>query len=168
MEKLCGVLEQVGELTGGDIVQPVDAQGRPAVVGAYRTASVLDAVKIGGKVLKRPICEDVLAEQLVPGRQACLYVWRNGRRPMVLGVRYGADRFLITKTFLRGSLLQMTIIYALFYGLGGAILSGIVGSLVLPASMVSAFTLLAGAAGVLMWWWRAWQLRQAYVAARAD
>ena len=168
MEKICGVLEQVGQLTGGDIVQPTDAYGHQSVVGSYRSASVLDVVKIGETVLKKPMCEDVLAEQLVPGRQACLYVSRIGRRPLLVGVRYGTEKFMITRTYLRGSLLQMTIVFALMYGLGGAMLGGIVGSLILPASAVPVFAVLAAAVLGLRWWVRAWQLWRDYGEAKAD
>jgi hypothetical protein len=168
MEKICGVLERVGNLTGGEIVRPTDAHGHQSVIGSYRSASVLDTVKIGDTVLKKPMCEDVLAEQLVPGRQACLYVSRIGRRPLLVGVRYDAEKFLITRTYLRGSLLQMTIVFALLYGLGGAIAGGIVGSLILPASAVPALALLAGAAMGLRWWYHAWQLWRAYAEAKAD
>lgn len=168
MEKICGVLERVGDLTGGDIVRPTDADGHQSVIGSYRSASVLDSVKIGDVVLNQPMCEDVLAGRLVPGRQACLYVSRVGRRPVLVGVRYGAEKFLITRTYLRGSLWQMTIVFAGMYGLGGAVAGGIVGSLILPASAVPAFALLAGAVLGLRWWYRAWQLRRAYVEAAAD
>ena len=57
---------------------PTDSDGTQYVVGSYRAASVLDVVQIGGTVLKKPMCEDGLAQKLMPGRQACLYVWRNG------------------------------------------------------------------------------------------
>jgi hypothetical protein len=168
MEKLCGLLERVGDLTGGNIVRPTDEDGNQYVIGSYRAASVLDVIQIGGTVLKKPMCEGVLAQQLVPGRQACLYVTRVGRKPVLVGVKYGAEKFMITKTYLRGSMLQMATIFAFMYGLGGVMAGGIVAGMILPGSWVPPFAMLCGAALGLMWWYRAYQFWQAYGEAKAD
>ena len=168
MEKHCGLLERVGDLTGGQIMRPTDSEGNQYVIGSYRAASVLDVVEIGGVVLKKPMCEDSLAQKLVPGRQACLYVWRNGKRPVLVGVSYGPEKYLITKSYLRGSILQMVTIFAFMYGLGGMFAGGLVGAMILPESLVGVVALLGGAGLGLMWWYRAWQFWQAYGQAKAD
>ena len=53
MEKHCGLLERVGDLTGGQIMRPTDSDGNQYVIGSYRAASVLDVVQIGGTAAKR-------------------------------------------------------------------------------------------------------------------
>ena len=167
MEKHCGLLERVGDLTGGELMMPTDRDGNQYVVGSYRAASVLDVVQIGGVVLKKPMCEGALAEKLVPGRQACLYVWRNGKKPVLVGVSYGAEKYLISKSYLRGSILQMVTIFAFMYGLGGMFLGGMVGAMLgLPESLMGSLAMLGGAGLGLMWWYRAWQFWQDYNQAR--
>jgi hypothetical protein len=169
MDKHCGLLRRVGSLSGGDLMQPTDTYGNTRVIGSYRTATEIDSIEIGDTVLKKPNCEEALFENLQPGRQACLYVYRNGRRPILVGVKYdNGEKFLVTGTYLRGSILQMVILLSFMYGIGGVIAGGIVGSVIGLDSYTPAFGVLCGAAAGLMWWWRAWQFFQAYQLAKAD
>ncbi len=167
MEKHCGLLERVGDLTGGELMMPTDKDGNQYVIGSYRAASVLDVVQIGGVVLKKPMCEGDLAQKLVPGRQACIYVWRNGKKPVLVGVSYGAEKYLISKSYLRGSILQMVTIFAFMYGLGGMFAGGLIGGMLLPEAMVVVLALLGGAGFGLMWWYRAYQFWKDYNEAKA-
>lgn len=170
MEKHCGVLGHVGALSGGELVMPTDQHGNTRLIGSYRSVSEVDAIAIGATQLKRPMCEDVLWENLTPGREGCLYVWRNGRRPLVVGVKYtDGEKFLVSNSYFRGSLLQMTIVMAFMYGLGGMLAGGfLAGVLGLEGSGAPMLVLLGGAMAGGMWWWRAWSFLQAYRAAKAD
>ena len=85
MEKHCGMLERVGNLTGGELYVPVDRDGYTQP-GAFRVATQVDSIKIGSTILKKPRVEDDLFPHLQPGREACLYVVRMGRAPVVFGV----------------------------------------------------------------------------------
>jgi hypothetical protein len=168
MEKHCGMLERVGDLTGGELMAPVDRHGNAQWVGSYRVATQVDMIKIGSTVLKKPRVEDDLFPHLIPGREACLYVIRMGRSPVLIGVKYpDGSKHLITKTYLRGSILQLGIIFAFMYGLGGMFAGGIIGS-VLGATIAPVVAVLGGLGGVGWCYYTAFQFWKGYSDAKAD
>ena len=167
MEKICGLLERVGDLTGGELYVPTDSDGNVRA-GAFRVATQVDAIKIGSTVLKKPRVEDDLFQHLIPGREACLYVVRMGRSPVVMGVKYpDGSKHLITKSYLRGSILQFGTIFAFMYGLGGLFAGGLVGSF-LGATLGGVFAILGGLGGAGWCYYTAFQFWKGYSEARAD
>jgi len=169
IEKHCGRLERVGSLSGGELVQPVDRHGNTKLIGTYRSVSELDVLQVGGTVLDKPVCEGPLFENLMPGRSGCVYVWRNGRKPVLVGVKYDdGEKFLITRSYLNGSILQLVVVFSLMYGLGGMFAGGMLGSVLGLGSVTPVVAMLGGAAAVGWTWRKAWSFRQAYQEARAD
>lgn len=161
MEKHCGRLERVGDLTGG---QMVGGGG-----SAARVATQVDSIQIGATVLKKPRCEDALFQVLEPGRDACLYVMRHGRTTVIMGVKYAdGTKYLISKTYLRGSLLQLATIIAFMYWLGGLAAGGIIGSMIGFGDYTPVLAMLAGTGAGGWAWYQAYQFWQDYSAARAD
>ena len=142
------MLETRRQSDGGELYVPVDRDGN-AQVGAFRVATQVDSIKIGSTILKKPRVEDDLFPHLIPGREACLYVVRMGRSPVVFGVKYpDGSKHLITKTYLRGSMLQFATILAFMYGLGGMFVGGFVGG-VLGVTMGGILAALGGLGGGL-------------------
>jgi hypothetical protein len=168
MEKHCGMLERVGNLTGGELYVPVDRDGN-VQVGAFRAATQVDSIKIGSTILKKPRVEDDLFTYLMPGREACLYVVRMGRSPVVFGVKYpDGSKHLITKSYLRGSMLQFATIFAFMYGLGGMFVGGFLGTMVGGETGGGVLAMLGGLGGVGYCWYTAYLFWQGYGAAKAD
>jgi hypothetical protein len=169
MEKICGTLERVGDLTGGELYVPVDRDGyqRP---GAFRVATQVDMIKIGSAVLKKPRVEDDLFQHLMPGREACLYVMRMGRSPVVIGVKYpDGSKHLITSSYLRGSILQLGTIFAFMYGLGGMFVGGFLGAMLGGGETTGGiFAMLGGLGGAAWCWYTAFQMWKTYSEAKAD
>ncbi len=166
MEKHCGMLERIGDMTGGELVTPVDDQGNKKWVGSFRVATEIDAIQIGKTLLKKPRCEDDLFQNLWPGREACLYVCRIGWTPVLIGVKYAdGAKHLITKKYLRGSVLQLLTVFSMMYGLGGLIGGGIIGSFI---GIDEYGVALGGLAAVGWCWWSAYQFWMAYQQAKAD
>jgi hypothetical protein len=167
MEKLCGKLERVGDLTGGELYVPVDRDGN-VQVGSFRAATQADVITIGTNTLKKPRVEDTLFQHLIPGREGCLYVLYFGRSPVVLGVKYlDGSKHLITKSYLRGSILQLATIFAFMYGLGGFIGGAIVGGFFGQTMAPVVATL--GGLGAAGWCWNtAFQFWKSYSDAVAD
>lgn len=167
MEKLCGMLERVGDLTGGELYVPVDRDGN-AQVGSFRVATQADVITIGTHTLKKPRVEENLFQYLTPGREACLYVLYFGRAPVVLGVKYSdGSKHLITKSYLRGSILQLATIFAFMYGLGGLIGGAIVGGF-LGETIAPIIATLAGLGAAGWCWYTAFQFWKSYSDASAD
>jgi hypothetical protein len=167
MEKHCGMLERVGNLTGGELYVPVDRDGN-VQVGSFRAATQVDMIKIGGTILKKPRVEDDLFPHLIPGREACLYVIRMGRSPVVFGVKYpDGSKHLITKTYLRGSILQLGTIFAFMYGLGGLFVGGLVGGF-LSQTIAPVTATLGGLGGAGYCFYTAFQFWKGYSDAKAD
>ena len=78
---------------------------------------------------------------------------RMGRSPVVFGVKYpDGSKHLITKTYLRGSMLQFATIFAFMYGLGGMFVGGFVGG-ILGATMAPVVAMLGGLGGVGWCWY---------------
>jgi len=169
MEKHCGMLERVGDLTGGELYVPVDRDGN-AQVGAFRVATQVDSIKIGSTILKKPRVEDDLFQHLIPGREACLYVLRMGRSPVLLGVKYpDGHKHLISKTYLRGSMLQFATIFAFMYGLGGLFVGGFLGAMLGGGETTGGlFAMLGGLGGAGWCWYTAFQFWKGYGEAKAD
>jgi hypothetical protein len=168
MEKHCGMLERVGNLTGGELYVPVDRDGyeRP---GAFRVATQVDSIKIGGTILKKPRVEDDLFPHLIPGREACLYVVRMGRSPVLVGVKYpDGSKHLVTSTYLRGSMLQLGTIFAFMYGLGGMFVGGFLGGMIGGETGGGVLAMLGGLGGVGWCWYTAFQFWKAHSDAKAD
>ena len=166
MEKHCGLLERVGNMTGGEFVTPVDDRGNEKWIGSFRVATGIDAIQIGKTLLKKPRCEEDLAQNLSPGREACLYICRIGLTPVLLGVKYAdGAKHLITKSYLRGSILQLLTVFSLMYGIGGLIAGGIIGSLI----GIDEYGVGIGGLAAVGWcWWSAYQFWTAYQEAKAD
>jgi hypothetical protein len=166
MEKHCGMLERVGDLTGGQLVTPVDRDGNPQV-GSFRVATQVDMIKIGSTLLKKPRVEDDLFQHLIPGREACLFIWRLGKSPVVMGVKYSdGSKHLITTTYVRGTILQLCTIFAFMYGLGGLFAGGLVGGM-LGQTLGGILAMLGGLAGAGWNWYSAYTFWQAYSEAKA-
>ena len=55
MDKICGEIKMVGNLTGGELRTQVDEYGRQRFVGSYRSASVLDALQVGNPTLLKAL-----------------------------------------------------------------------------------------------------------------
>ncbi len=169
MEKHCGRLERVGDLTGGQIVAPVDRDGNERVLGSFRVASEIDSIQIGKMVLKKPRCEGDLFQNLLPGREACIYVWRYGRTPVILGVKYAdGTKHLISKSYLRGTILQMVTIFAFMYGLGGMFAGGLIGGITGADTLAGGLAVLGGLGGCGFQVWSAFQCWKDFGEARAD
>ena len=166
MEKYCGMLERVGDMTGGEVVTQVDSQGNEKWVGSFRVATEIESIQIGQTVLKKPRCESELFQNLWPGREACLYVCRHGWTPVLMGVKYADGRkHLISTSYLRGSILQLLTIFSLLYGLGGLIVGGIIGSFI---GIDEYGVGLGGLVAVGWCWWSAFQFWKVYQEAKAD
>mgnify|MGYP000384955253 CR=1 FL=1 len=170
MEKHCGLLENVGRLQGGGTITQVDEQGRTKFIGQVKVATEIDAIRIGATQLKKVRCEGVLYNELEPGRNACLYIYRHlWRTPVLLGVRYDgeAQKRMVSDAYYRGSFLQYTLPLALMYAIGGWILGMIVGMVIgLGQSSVPPVLGLFGGLGVA--WYSAFRFRADYQAARTD
>lgn len=167
MEKHCGMLERVGDLTGGELYVPVDRDGR-AHVGSFRVATEVDLIKIGATTLKKPRVQGELFQYLMPGREACLFIYRLGRSPVVMGVKYSdGSKHLITKAYVRGTILQLTTILAFMYGLGGLFAGGLLGGLVGGETGGGALAMLGGLGGAGWCWYSAYSFWQAYSKAKS-
>jgi hypothetical protein len=167
MEKICGMLERVGNLSGGELYVPVDRDGN-VQVGSFRAATQVDSIKIGTTTLKKPRVEDDLFAHLMPGREACLYVIRMGRSPVLLGVKYpDGSKHLITKSYLRGSILQLGTIFAFMYGLGGMFVGGLIGGAL--SQTLAPITAVLGLLGGAGWcFYTAFTFWKGYGEAKAD
>lgn len=170
MEKHLGVLKQVGSLSGGEIVSPVDQDGNKKLIGSFRVATQVDAIQIGETILKKPRVEGALFEKLQPGREACLYVHRYlMRSPAVIGVKYKDDgsKLIISQSYFRGSLIQYATVFALMCGIAGFVGVMIVGGILhLPGGEF--LPVLGLIAGVGFSWYCGWQLYKDYGEAKAD
>lgn len=169
MERHCGLLERVGDLTGGHIVAPVDSDGNQRALGSFRVASEIDSIQIGKTVLKKPRCEGDLFQNLWPGREACIYVWRYGRTPVILGVKYAdGTKHLISKSYLRGTIIQIVTIFAFMYGFGGMFAGGAVGGITGSETLAGGLALLGGLGGFGFQLWSAFQCWKDFSEASAD
>jgi len=169
MEKYCGMLERVGDLTGGQLVAPVDRDGNAQWVGSFRVATEIASIQIGNTTLKKPRCEDDLFQNLWPGREGCLYVWRQWRTPVLVGVKYSdGTKHLISTSYLRGSILQLATIFSFMYGLGGLIAGGILGGILGLETLAPYLGVLGGLAAVGWCWYSAFQFWKDYQEAKAD
>jgi hypothetical protein len=169
MEKHCGTLERVGDLSGGELYVPVDRDGN-VQVGSFRAATEVDSITIGGTTLKKPRVEGNLFPHLIPGREACLYVIRMGRSPVLIGVKYpDGHKHLITTSYLRGSILQLGTIFAFMYGLGGLFVGGFLGAMLGGGETTGPlFAMIGGLGGAGWCWYTAFQMWKAYSEAKSD
>jgi hypothetical protein len=159
MEKYCGNLERVGDLTGGGMIVPTDEEGREKLIGRVRVATELSAIQIGGKVIKKPRCEDDLFEHLHPGREACIYIFRHMHwTPVLLGIKYSdGSKHLITSSYLRGTILQYIVMWPFMTGIPGAFLGGVLFS-VFGNTAASVGGGLGLVAGIGYAWWSAFRV----------
>jgi hypothetical protein len=166
MEKYCGMLQRVGDLTGGELIGPRDDYGRPTGVGHVRVATSLSVVQIGNTTLKKPRCDDDLFPYLQPGREACLYVYRHNWTPVLLGVKYAdGNKHLVPSGYIRGTIIQFVIMFAFMYGIVGAIGGAFIGQ---PIGIGPVGVALGFAAGVGYAWWCAVKVWKDYSLAKAD
>lgn len=170
MEKHCGLLENVGRLRGGETITRVDERGRAKFVGQVKVATEIDAIRVGTVELRKVRCEGVLYNELEPGRNACLYVYRHlWRTPVLLGIRYDGEvqKRMASDAYYRGSLLQYALPLALLYAVGGWILGMVVGLVIgLGQSSIPPVLGLVGGLGVA--WHSAFRLRADFRAMRSD
>jgi hypothetical protein len=166
MEKHCGMLQRVGDLTGGQMITPVDEYGREKVVGQVRVATSLNVVQIGNTTLKKVRCEDDLFPHLQPGREACLYVFRLLWTPVLLGIKYAdGGKHLVTSSYVRGTILQLIVIWPFMWGIPGLIVGGMLGSAIGIPEALGGLGFVAGAGYA---WWNAFKFWQDVGQAKAD
>lgn len=170
MERHCGLLENVGRLKGGETITQVDEHGRARFIGKVKVATEIDSIRIGSAELRSVRCEGVLYNELEPGRNACLYIYRHlWRTPVLLGVRYDGEvqKRMISDAYYRGSLLQYALPLALLYAVGGWILGMIVG-IVIGMGQSSVPPVLGLFGGLGLAWYSAFRLRTDYQVAKSD
>jgi hypothetical protein len=170
MDKICGEIKMVGDLTGGELRTQVDEYGRQRFVGSYRSASVLDALQIGDTTLLKSRCQADVYNALEPGKRVCVYVFRTlFRVPVLLGVRddKSGEKVMISRAYYRGSLLQLVFVHAMLNSIGCWIAGMIVG-IVIGLGQSAVPPLLGFLAGLGASWWMAYQFRQDYHQAIAD
>jgi hypothetical protein len=170
MEKLCGEIKLVGNLSGGDIRTQVDQYGNAKFVGSYRTALVLDALQVGDTTLLKAGCNGEVYNALDTGRNACVYVYRSLlRKAIVLGVKYEdtGEKTLVGQSYYRGSLIQLATVHTLLNTIGCWILGMIVGIIIgLGQSAVPPMLGFLGGWGAS--WYMAYQWYSDFQAAKAD
>lgn len=170
MEKICGEIKLVGNLTGGEMHTPVDQYGRQQFVGSFRTAVELDALQIGDVSLTKVRCQGGLYNELEKGREACVYIFRTLlKKSLLLGIKYSdsGEKHVIDQSYHRGTILQFVTVLALLNSIGGLIVGGILGGIVgLGQSAVPPMLGFLCGAGVS--WWTAYQFHQDYKQAKAD
>ena len=170
MEKLCGLLGEVGRLKGGETITQVDENGRARFIGQVKVATEIDVIRIGTTELRKVRCEGVLYNELEPGRQACLYIYRHlWRTPVLLGVRYDGEpqKRMVSDAYRRGSMLQYALPLALLYAIGGWILGMVVG-IVIGMGQSSVPPVLGLFGGLGLAWYSAFRFRADYQAAKSD
>jgi hypothetical protein len=170
MEKHCGLLGEVGRLKGGETIARVDEYGRAKFIGQVKVATEIDVVRIGTAELRKVRCEGVLYNELEPGRQACLYIYRHlWRTPVLLGVRYDGEerKRMVSDAYYRGSLLQYALPLALMYAIGCWILGMVVG-IVIGMGQSSVPPVLGLLGGLGLAWYSAFRFRADYQAAKSD
>ncbi len=170
MEKHCGLLGRVGNLRGGETISQVDEHGRTKFIGQVKVATEIDVITIGSTDLKKVRCEGVLYNELQPGRQACLYIYRHlWRTPVLLGIRYDGEqqKRMVSDAYYRGSLLQYALPLAFMYAIGCWILGMIVG-MVIGMGQSSVPPVLGLFGGLGLAWYSAYLFRADYQAARSD
>jgi hypothetical protein len=170
MEKHCGRLDRVGDLTGGQIVTRVeeDQYGRKTATGSFRVATEIDVLQIGNSTLKKCRVEGNLFPFLEPGREACLYIFRHFHYvPCILGIKYKDDgsKHLASSKWIRGTMLQYIVVWPLMAGIGGAIAGGILFGIIGYGEIGGGLGLLGGVGYA---WWSAVRLWQQYGQAKAD
>ena len=170
MEKHCGKLERVGDMTGGQIATVVeeDQYGRRRATGSFRVATEIDVVKIGNTTLKKCRVEGDLFPYLEPGREACLYIFRHFHWvPCILGIKYKDDgqKHLASWKWIRGTMLQYIVVWPLMTCIAGLIVGSILFSVTGHPEYGGMLGLLAG---VGYPWWSAVRLWQEYGQAKAD
>jgi hypothetical protein len=170
MDKICGEIKMVGNLTGGDIRTMVDQYGRHVTVGSYRSASVLDALQVGHTTLLKARCPAEVYDALVPGKQACVYVFRTLLRvPLILGVRdtEGGAKTMIGHAYYRGTLLQFTSVHAFLNAIGCWIAGMIIG-IVIGLGQSAVPPVLGFLGGLGATWWMAHRFWQDHREAARD
>ncbi|HEY7534105.1 MAG TPA: hypothetical protein VH681_15145 [Nitrospiraceae bacterium] len=167
MEKYCGKLERVGDLTGGGMIVPTDEQGREKLVGRVRVATELSAIQIGDKVIKKPRCEDDLFEHLHPGRDACIYIFRHMHwTPVLLGIKYSdGSKHMVTSSYLRGTIIQYIILWPIMLVIPGAIVGGMLFG---PFGAAEVGGGIGFSAGVGYAWWSAFRVWKDHGDAKKD
>jgi len=170
MEKHCGKLERVGDMTGGQIVTRVeiDQQGRRTPTASFRVATEIDVVQIGNTTLKKSRVEGALFGNLIPGREACLYIFRHFHwTPCILGIKYKDDgsKHLASWAWIRNTMLQYIIVWPLMTCIAGVIVGAILGGIVGVDEYGAVLGLLAG---IGYPWWSAVRLWKEYGQAKAD
>jgi hypothetical protein len=170
MEKHCGLLSDVGNLKGGETIARVDEHGRAKFIGQVKVATEIDVIRIGSTELKKVRCEGVLYNELEPGRNACLYVYRHlWRTPVLLGIRYDGEqqKHMVSDAYYRGSLLQYALPLAFMYAIGCWILGMIVGMVIgMGQSSVPPVLGLLGGFGLA--WYSAFRFRADFQEAKSD
>lgn len=170
MEKICGEIKLVGNLSGGEIRTQVDQYGRQKFVGSYRTAVVLDALQVGDTTLLNARCPGDVYNALETGRSACVYVYRSLlRKALLLGVKYEdtGEKQLVGHSYYRGTLIQLATVHTLLNTLGCWILGMIVGIIIgLGQSAVPPLLGLLGGWGAS--WYMAYQFYTDFQSAKAD
>ncbi|MBT8091347.1 MAG: hypothetical protein KJO01_14165 [Gammaproteobacteria bacterium] len=170
MEKLCGEIRLVGNLTGGELRTQVDQHGNQRFVGSFRTATQLDALQVGDTTLLNARLPGNIYDALATGRTACVYVFRTLlRKALILGVKYEdtGDKHLIGHSYYRGTLLQLATVHTLLNAIGCWILGMIVGAIIgLGQSAVPPLLGLVG--GWAASWWQAYCFYTDFRRAQAD
>ena len=169
MEKICGEIKLVGNLTGGDIHTQVDHAGRARFVGSFRTAIELDALQIGDTTLLKGRLSGDVYNALETGRQACVFIFRTLlRKPLILGVKYDdtGEKQLIGHSYYRGTLIQFATVHTLLNAIGCWILGMIIGGIIgLGQSAVPPLLGLVG--GWAASWWQAYRFYVDFQAAQS-
>jgi hypothetical protein len=170
MDKICGEISMIGNLMGGELRTAVDQYGQQRFVGSYRSASVLDALQVGPTTLLEARCPAEVYDALVPGKQACVYVFRTLLCvPLILGMR-DTERCVKTMmghAFYRGTLLQFIFVHAFLNAIGCWIAGMIIGIVIgLGQCAVPPVLGLFGGLGAI--WWMARQVWRDYREAMSD
>ena len=170
MEKHCGLLDEVGRLKGGETITQVDDYGRAKFIGQVKVATEIDVIRIGTAQLRKVRCEGVLYNELEPGRQACIYIYRHlWRTPVLLGVRYDGEKGkrMVSDAYYRGSLLQYALPLAFMYAIGCWILGMVVGG-VIGMGQSSVPPVLGLLSGLGLAWYSAFRFRADYQEAKFE
>jgi hypothetical protein len=168
MEKLCGLLQRVGDLTGGELIRQVDNYGNAKAIGQVRVATEISLIQIGNTFLKKSRCSDELFAYLQPGREACLYVFRHFHWvPVILGIKYTDDgtKHLASSTWIRGSILQYIVVWPFMAGIAGAVAGGMLFSLVGITEIGVGFGIFSA---IGYSWWSAFRLWKDYARVKED